>query len=131
MSQLCPALTGRLRSLRPAGSCDRPPPPVCAQCGAPRHTGPCDNPSPDPVTDPPPSGPKRYFGVYDVDPERYGRDMSRLGQEVLQHLTSLDDVQLRISIEIEAIRNDGFPDDKTRVVRENARTLKFRQSSFE
>ena len=30
-----------------------------------------------------------------------------------------------------AHKDDGFPDDKVRVVLENARTLKFRQFGFE
>jgi hypothetical protein len=35
------------------------------------------------------------------------------------------------TVEISAIKHDGYPDDKVRIVSENARTLKFDQSSFE
>jgi hypothetical protein len=73
----------------------------------------------------------RFFGVLTVDPERYGRDFTRLSQEILQQLTSLDGVQLEIHVEIHAKRASGFPDDKVRTVLENARTLRFDQSSFE
>lgn len=73
----------------------------------------------------------RFFGVYEVDPERYSRDLNRLSQEVLQHLSSVDDVELSISIEIHAASDEGFTPEKIRIILENARTLKFKQSSFE
>jgi len=34
-------------------------------------------------------------------------------------------VELEITVEIKAVKNDGFPDDKARIVSENARTLDF------
>jgi hypothetical protein len=74
---------------------------------------------------------RRYFGVYSVDPERYGRDLTRLSQEILQPLTSVDGAQVRINVEIHAERPEGFPEDKIRVIQENARTLRFDQSEFE
>ena len=73
----------------------------------------------------------RFFGVYAVDPERYGRDLTRLSQEILQQLASVDGVELAVSVEVHARSTTGFPDDKVRIVLENARTLKFQQSSFE
>jgi len=38
---------------------------------------------------------------------------------------------VRISVEIHAERADGFPEDKIRIIQENARTLHFDQSTFE
>jgi predicted AAA+ superfamily ATPase len=73
----------------------------------------------------------RFFGVYRIDPERYGRDLTKLSQEILQPLAAVDGVELEITVELHARRADGFPDDKVRVVLENARTLRFEQSSFE
>jgi hypothetical protein len=73
----------------------------------------------------------RFFGVYKVDPERYGRDLTRLSQEILQQLSAVDGVELAVSVEVHARSEAGFPDDKVRIVLENARTLKFEQSSFE
>ncbi|HEU5035134.1 MAG TPA: AAA family ATPase, partial [Mycobacteriales bacterium] len=78
-----------------------------------------------------PAAKTRFFGVYEVDPERYGRDLTKLSQEILQQLASLDGVALDVTVEIQARRPEGFPDDKIRVVLENARTLRFSQSSFE
>jgi hypothetical protein len=79
----------------------------------------------------PSSANTRFFGVYQLDPERYGRDLTRLSQEILQQLATVDGVQLEVTIEVHAHKDDGFPDDKVRVVLENARTLKFRQFGFE
>lgn len=73
---------------------------------------------------------QRFYGVAKVDPERYGRDFTRLAQEVLQHLSG-EGVTLELTVEIRASKSEGFPDDKVRVVTENARTLKFEQFGFE
>ena len=73
----------------------------------------------------------RFFGTVRLDPERYGRDINRLYQEVIQHLAAPEGVDLEITVEITASKKDGFPDDKTRIVSENARTLKFDQFGFE
>jgi hypothetical protein len=72
----------------------------------------------------------RFFGVMRLNPERYGRDLTRVAQEVLQHLAA-EGVDLDVTVEINATRRDGFPDDKVRIVTENARTLKFDQYGFE
>lgn len=73
----------------------------------------------------------RYFGVYPVDPERYSRDLNKLSQEILQHLSSIDGVALEISVEIHASVDSGFSTEKIRLILENARSLKFKNSSFE
>jgi predicted AAA+ superfamily ATPase len=73
----------------------------------------------------------RFYGTIRLDPERYVRDFGRLYQEVIQHLAAPEGVDLEITIEIEASKNDGYPDDKARIVTENARTLKFEQYGFE
>lgn len=73
----------------------------------------------------------RFFGAYKVDPERYRRDLTRLSQEILQQLTTVDGVQLEVTVEVQAQRAEGFPHDMVRTILENARTLRFEQSSFE
>ena len=40
-------------------------------------------------------------------------------------------MNLEITVEISASRKDRYPDDKARIVTENARTLKFDQAAFE
>jgi predicted AAA+ superfamily ATPase len=78
-------------------------------------------------------GPKntRFFGVAAVSPERYARDLTRLSQEIIQHLAAAEGVDLEIRVEISARKPDGYPDDKVRNVTENARTLKFETYGFE
>ena len=80
-----------------------------------------------------PTAPKhtRFYGTVRLDPERFGRDLNRLYQEVIQHLAASEGVELEITVEISASKKDGFPDDKARIVAENARTLKFDSYGFE
>jgi hypothetical protein len=84
-----------------------------------------------PLPPPGPTAPTRYFGVFRLDPERYARDLTRVSQEVLHQLAAVEGSRIEVSVEIQAVSADGFPDDKIRVVLENARTLGFEQSSFE
>jgi hypothetical protein len=66
-----------------------------------------------------------------VNPERYARDLTRLAQEILPHLTPSGDGTLEVTVEIAATNPDGFTDDKVRTVSENADALKFDQHGFE
>jgi hypothetical protein len=73
----------------------------------------------------------RFFGAMQLNPERYGRDLTRVAQELLQHLAAVDGAQLQVRVEITAVKADGFPPDTIRIVTENARTLKFEPFGFE
>ena len=101
-----------------------------SDAGGGRTEGPDGTDRPGTSPHPEPSN-RRYFGVYPVDSERFGRDLTRLSQEILQPLTSVEGAQVRITVEIHAERADGFPEDKVRIIQENARTLRFEQSEFE
>jgi len=73
----------------------------------------------------------RFFGTFRVDPERYAKEINRLNQEAVQHIAAQDRVDLQITVDIRAVKKDGFPDTVVRIVSENASTLKFDQSGFE
>ena len=73
----------------------------------------------------------RFFGTVELDAERNARDFGRVSQEIIAQLLAVEGVEVSIAIEIQAMAKDGFGDDKIRVVTENARTLKFKQSGFE
>jgi hypothetical protein len=73
----------------------------------------------------------RFYGVHKLDPERYGREWTKIAQEVLQHLAAVEDAQLEVRVEITATAPEGFPDDKVRIVTENAKVIKFEQFGFE
>jgi predicted AAA+ superfamily ATPase len=79
---------------------------------------------------PEPPKDRRFFGRAKVDPERYGRELNRIAQEVLPHLVG-EGVHVEINVEITADKPAGFPPDKVRTVTENARTLKFESFGFE
>ncbi|GAA1276560.1 Swt1 family HEPN domain-containing protein [Sphaerisporangium rubeum] len=83
--------------------------------------------------DEPPAGPKniRFFGAVKLDPEFYQKSFTKIAQEVIQHLAAVEGAELEITVDISARRPDGFPEDKIRIVSENARVLKFDQAGFE
>jgi hypothetical protein len=66
-----------------------------------------------------------------IDAMRINRDASAIANEVIQHLTALNDATVKITLEIEAEIPEGVPDDVARTVVENCRTLKFNTQSFE
>jgi predicted AAA+ superfamily ATPase len=79
------------------------------------------------------SGPRntRFFGVATVSSALYMKDLTKISQEVIRHLATSDDVDLEIRLEISARNKGGYPDDKVRIITENARTLKFDSFGFE
>jgi hypothetical protein len=75
--------------------------------------------------------PRRFHGSVRLDPERVGRDASRIAEEVLAHLVGLVGASVRVSLEIEVDIPDGASEQVVRTVTENSRTLKFDQAGFE
>jgi hypothetical protein len=57
--------------------------------------------------------------------------LTRIAQEVVQHLTGLVGSEVEITIEIQANLPDGASDKLVRDVAENCRTLKFTDHGFE
>ena len=78
-----------------------------------------------------PAATTRFYGVIKVNPERYGRDLARVAQEVLQHLAADPTTKLDVTIEVTATSDEGFAPETIRTVTENAKTLKFDQFGFE
>ena len=67
----------------------------------------------------------------DLDITRINRDVQKYVEEVIQHLTSADGVQVKVSIEVEAESNDGFTPQIVRTISENCQTMHVRDSGFE
>ena len=84
-----------------------------------------------PVLTPRDAAPTRFFGSVTVSPERYGRDLARIAQDVVAHLAAAPGTTLEVSVEVHATNPAGFATDTVRTVRENAATLKFDTSGFE
>jgi predicted AAA+ superfamily ATPase len=74
---------------------------------------------------------KRFHGSVELDPTRMGRDAGRIADEVLSHLTGIVGAKAKITLEIDIEVPTGIPDDKVRIVSENANTLKFKGHGFE
>jgi hypothetical protein len=66
-----------------------------------------------------------------LDPERVGRDASRIADEVIAHLVGQLGAQVTVTLEVEAKLPDGAADQIVRTVTENSRTLKFTSHEFE
>jgi hypothetical protein len=58
-------------------------------------------------------------------------DVGRIAEEVLQHLTTLERANVRITLDVQAEAPEGIPDGVQRVVTENCQTLKFTSHGFE
>lgn len=84
-----------------------------------------------PTSEPPRRVLRRFHGSVSLDPERVGRDAGKIAEEVIQHLTTLRNGRVEVTLEIEANLPDGVPDGIVRIVTENARTLKFKNQGFE
>ena len=74
---------------------------------------------------------RRFYGTVELDPIRINRDASAIANEIIQHLTSLKNAQVKLTLEIEAEIPDGVPEDVMRTVTENCNTLKFKNQGFE
>ncbi len=103
-----------------------PPPGSCEEEKSPYE--PSNGPEP---KSPQPKPSRRFFGMTTIDPDRAGRDMGDLAEEVLQHLTTLPGAKVRVTVEIEAEFPEGVPPDTQRTVDENCRTLGFEAHGFE
>jgi hypothetical protein len=94
---------------------------------------------PGPTPPPPPgggsSGPdepttarvlRRFYGSVELNPDRPVRDLQPIIDSVISELLRADGVRLVLRLEIEASAPGGFDADDAAVVRDNAKTLKFR-----
>lgn len=68
---------------------------------------------------------KRFHGAVKANPITLSSDISKLSEAVIQHLTSLLDAKVEVTIDIAAYMPDGAPEHVVRTVTENCRTLKF------
>jgi hypothetical protein len=75
--------------------------------------------------------PTRFFGSVKVDPARITRDVGTIAEEIIQHLASLPNSEITVTVEIQARAPGGVPDTVVRTVSENCRTLKFTSQDFE
>lgn len=70
----------------------------------------------------------RFFGSVKIDPELYSRDIGNITREIIDRLAGAG-AHLEITIDIQAVKTEGFNDTEIRTISENARVLKFDPSS--
>ncbi|GAB4574743.1 MAG: Swt1 family HEPN domain-containing protein [Anaerolineae bacterium] len=98
-----------------------PPPPDGPDVGG-------SEPGPQPPT---PSRYTRYHGTVELNAQRVASQVEQIVEEILQHLTSLQGSEVRVSLDIQAFRPEGFDEQVMRTVSENSKTLKFGSFGFE
>ena len=80
---------------------------------------------------PPKLPPNVYLGSVKLDPMRIVKDAGRVVVEVIEHLSTLPDAEVEVTLEMRVRIPEGVKEDTLRTVSENAKTLKFQASSFE
>ena len=79
----------------------------------------------------PPALPRRFIGSKVLPTDRISSHFSKIHDEVLEHLMHLPGAKVTVRVDIEVSVPDGIPDDKQRVIKENATSLKFSAAEFE
>jgi predicted AAA+ superfamily ATPase len=77
-----------------------------------------------------PTVPSRFYGRVSLEPVRMLRDLGEIADAIVAQLSRAE-ASVKITIEIDAAAEKGFPEDVRRTVSENARTLKFDAHEFE
>ena len=75
--------------------------------------------------------PNVFMGSVKLDGLRVVKEAGRVAMEVVEHLSTLPDAEVEVTLEIRVRVPDGVKDDVVRTVSENAKTLKFQTATFE
>ncbi len=73
----------------------------------------------------------RFFMNAKLDNTRAIRDLQKYLDEVVRHLSSVDNCDIELSLEVSAQAADGFTHETVRTVSENCRTLRVENFGFE
>ena len=73
----------------------------------------------------------RFFMTADLDTTRINRDVQRLVEEVISHLSSLSDAKVEIKLDVNVTVPSGMPQSTVRTVSENCKVLKINDFGFE
>ncbi|APO56896.1 DUF499 domain-containing protein [Bradyrhizobium diazoefficiens] len=89
--------------------------------------------SPSPTDDKPapaqPRKARRFYGSVDLDMVRPVKAFDAILNAVVMELQRTQGAKVRLTLEIEAVADEGFADNDVSVVRDNARQLKFKPES--
>lgn len=84
-----------------------------------------------PVTPATPANDTHFFMSVKLDNTRVIRDLQKYLDEVITHLSTVDNCEVELSLEVSAHAADGFPQGTVRTVSENCRTLRVEDFGFE
>ena len=84
-----------------------------------------------PVTPQTPDNDTRFFMSVKLDNTRVIRDLQKYLDEVITHLSTVDNCEVELMLEVSAQAADGFPQGPVRTVSENCRTLRVDNFGFE
>jgi predicted AAA+ superfamily ATPase len=73
----------------------------------------------------------RFFMSVKLDNTRVIRDLQKYLDEVITHLSTVDNCEVELSLEVSAHTANGFPQGTIRTVSENCRTLRVSDFGFE
>ncbi len=103
--------------------------------GTPQPPGPVPKPRPGGTqpTPEPSKGPEpvRFHGTVELNPDRAGRDMGKIAEAILQHLTTQRGGKVTVTVEIDAEMPEGLAAGDRRVIGENCQVLRFKNHGFE
>lgn len=74
---------------------------------------------------------KRFYGTIELNPLNIGRDIGPIIEAVIRHLVSQPDAKVTICLDIEAKLPHGASEQLVRTVKENSKTLKFKNAEFD
>ncbi len=73
----------------------------------------------------------QFYGTIHLDPIRAKMDFANIMDEVVEQFTARTGVEVKISVDIEAVAPKGFDESLQRTVRENCNVLRFKSADFE
>lgn len=74
---------------------------------------------------------KHFYMSAQLDTTRIGRDVQKLVEEIISHLTSVNGAQVEVSLELNVKAPDGLSQQVVRTISENCRTLRVRSFGFD
>jgi len=89
-------------------------------------------PGPDTPEVSPQTTPKNnFFGTVELDPVRAKMDFATIMDEIVQLFTANPDVEVSLSVEIQAKNGKGFDETTQRAIKENCNVLKVKPAEFD
>ena len=74
---------------------------------------------------------KQFYGTVEIDPVMAKMKFADIVDEIVEQFTAKHDVEVRISVEIQAKSEEGFDEGLQRSIKENSNALSFVSSEFD